>query len=167
MSMRQRMDEDAVWWPAAIEYLIHAAIASYGIVFLGFILEGLIGYAMGSQNRRLDYVFGGPTYLVPVLMGLALGYLFGGRLPRLSSRLIFVLPLMVAAYELFSWLTHTYPGENLKDTIWDNFVGVNCQTSECLGEAFITAPLLSSIAYTVGSEIASFVIRRRAAPHSH
>jgi hypothetical protein len=107
-------------------YLIHSALSSYGVVLITFIVEMLVGLIIGPQNSFLDYAFFGPTFLVPILTGLAFGYLFGGRLPRWSSRLVFVIPLMIAAYEIWMWVKYSYSGEVLLASIKDNFVGANC-----------------------------------------
>jgi hypothetical protein len=140
-----------------LRYLCHAALASYGVLAINFVIEFLIGEMVGSYNRFLDYVFFGPTFLIPVLMGLIIGYYLGKSLPALSSRLIFLIPLFLMAYEV--WISVKYglhDGTALKN-ITDNFFGVNCSASECLGELVNTAPLFSSVAYAIGAEIGRYL----------
>jgi hypothetical protein len=145
-----------------IRYVVHAAVASYGIMILGEVIEYLIGLPLGSQNRRLDYFFIGPTFLFPILAGLILGFIFGARLPRSSSRLLFIFPLAIMAWEV--WVFIHYNDEVTWRNFVNNFLGTNCTSSECLEEGWITSPLVSSLAYSLGAEFgrlkASFAASR-------
>ena len=148
------------------KFLLISALSSYGIALLCFILEMLIGSSVGPQNRFLDYAFLGPTFAVPVSLGLVLGYLTGLRVPRLSSRLVFVVPMALAVYEVATWVTSRYPGPPLLAEIAANFLTSDCSSSECGEELVITAPLLSSLAFAVGSELRYFLFSRaRKLPH--
>jgi hypothetical protein len=135
---------------AIIRYVVHAAVASYGIMILGEVAEYLIGLHLGSQNRRLDYFFIGPSFLFPTLAGVILGFILGTGLPKSSSRILFILPLAMMAWELWAFVHSNF------DVTWQNFVnnflGTQCGSSECLEEAWITSPLISSLAYSLGAE---------------
>ena len=144
-----------------IRYLAHAALSSYGVVVVCFFVEMILGSAVGPQNRFLDYFFYGPTFFIPVVTGLALGYLFGRNLPRWSARLLFAIPLVLALNEIWSDVRFGLPGASILANIRDNYLGTSCGATECLSESVFTAPLFSSVAYAVGSEISS-IMRRRA-----
>jgi hypothetical protein len=147
-----------------IRYLVHAAVASYGIMILGEVIEYLIGLPLGSQNRRLDYIFIGPSFLFPILAGVILGFILGTGLPKLSSRLLFIFPLAMMAWELWAFVHSHF------EVTWQNFVnnflGTNCTSSECLEEAWITSPLISSLAYSLGAELGRLRASFAASPTS-
>jgi hypothetical protein len=144
-----------------IRYVVHSVLASYGAVILVVIIEYVVGLAIGPQNRFLDFVVVGPTFLMPIVVGLGLGYRFGGSTRRYIARLVFAVPLIIAVYEVTSWSTHTYDGESWAKALWDNFLGTNCGSSECLEEMLISAPLFSSLAYVIGSELAAAKVFKR------
>ena len=143
MSNKESMPKPVVF----IRYVVHAAIASYGVMILGDIVEILLPV---RQGRRLDYFFIGPTFLFPILAGLTLGFIFGARLPRSSSRLLFIFPLAIMAWEV--WVFIHYNDEVTWRNFVNNFLGTNCTSSECLEEGWGTSPLVSSLAYSLGAE---------------
>ena len=144
-----------------LRFVIYSLISSYGVVFLCSLLELTVGIPFGSQNRFLDYMFFGPTFAVPVIIGLVFGYRFGNGLATLYSRLLFVMPLFIAVWEIGGWMKYRYSGENLLASIVDNFFTSRCGGSECLEELMITAPLLSSLAWIFGSELRWLCTRLR------
>ena len=144
-----------------MQYILHVGISSCGIVWLTFLTEMFLGRVFDFRNQALDYAFFGPTFSVPILGGLVLGYVLGGRLPRLSARLLFVIPLLFAAYEIWNWITYSESSTTILISLKDNFLGGNCGASECLEELIVSAPLFSSIAYSIGSEFAAFRNRLR------
>ena len=131
---------------SAGRYILHAFLASYGIMFLGFFVEMLF-----PARRKVDYFFIGPTFLFPVVAGLFLGVLFGGRLSAPLSRCLFLLPLAIMLWDFWTFLNFN------NDVTWRNFfhtyLGTNCTSSECLSEVLVTSPFLSSLSYALGAEI--------------
>jgi hypothetical protein len=128
------------------KYIVHALFASYGIVLLGFFIEVML-----PNSRKVDYFFGAPTFLFPIIAGLCMGILFGSRLPALLSRCLFILPFAMLLWEVWVFMKFN------NDVTWQNFyntyLGTQCESSECLGGLVVTSPLVSSLAYTVGAEI--------------
>jgi hypothetical protein len=155
MSNKESMPKPVVF----IRYVVHAFIASYGVMILGDIVEVLLPV---RQGRRLDYFFIGPTFLFPILAGLILGFIFGARLRRSSSRLLFIFPLAIMAWEV--WVFIHFNDEVTWRNFVNNFLGTNCTSSECLEEGWITSPLVSSLTYSLGAEFgrlkASFAASR-------
>lgn len=139
-----------------VQYIVHSIVASYGLMILGEIIEYLVGLHFGSQNRWLDYYFIGPTFLFPIIAGLVAGFVLGASLPRASSRLLLLLPLAMMVWELWGWIHD--PGITVH-RLMDNFVGTNCESSECLEEGWLTSPLISAIAYSLGAEVGRFRTR--------
>ncbi len=145
-----------------MKFLGHLVLATYGIVALSFLSEVPLHLIVGSQDRFLDYFVIGPTFALPIVFGLLAGYRFGRRLPPLASRLLRAPPLLLLIYELyFVDYKLQYPRENLQAALWNNYVGINCTASECLGEAFLTAPFVAALAYTVGAELGRLKSRKR------
>jgi hypothetical protein len=125
---------------AFLQYVVHPAMASYGVMILGAIFV----------TRRLEYYFFAPRFLFPIAVGLTLGFGLGARLPKLSSRLLFIFSLAMTVWELWAWIAAP---EMTLHRLADNFVGTNCSSSECLGQLLITSPLISSLTYAVGAEL--------------
>jgi|SRR5580698_10488640 hypothetical protein len=146
-------------WASLLLYLCHVVIASYGVLLINSTIELAIGKMIGPQSRSLDYIFFGPTFIAPILLGLALGYRFGRSLTALSSRLIFLIPLVLVAYSVWISVKYGVPGESAVNNIKDNYLGAGCESSECLYEALVSAPLFSSIAYSAGAEIGRWLHR--------
>lgn len=134
-------------------FLGHLALATYGILALSFLPEILLHFVIGPQDRFLDYFVVGPTLALPIILGLLAGHRFGKRLPALASRLLWVPPFLLLAHELYWGYKLPYPGENVPMHLWNNYVGTRCGDTECLNEAFLTAPLVSALAYTLGAEL--------------
>jgi hypothetical protein len=115
-------------------------------MILGFFVEVML-----PNSRKVEYYFGAPTFLFPIMAGLCLGILFGSRLPPLLSRCLFLLPFAMLLWELWAFISSHYA------VTWQNFyntyLGTQCGSSECLGGLLVTSPLISSLAYTVGAEI--------------
>jgi hypothetical protein len=141
------------------KYIVHALFASYGIVLLGFFIEGML-----PNSRKVDYFFLAPTFLFPIIAGLCMGILFGSKLPPLLSRCLFLLPFAMLLWEVWAFISSNY------DVTWLNFyntyLGTHCESSECLGGLVVTSPLVSSLAYTVGAEIGRMGRRFSSKHHS-
>jgi hypothetical protein len=144
-------------WPVWIRYCLHAGLASVGVTALSFGLEDLIRRLdPGLPFDSLEAAFWGPTFAVPVAIGMVLGACFGSRLPRLAARLLFVLPLLLAIEAIMSLLRDAHLYESTLSFLQRTFLAQYCGSFLCtLRQASVTAPLLSTIAYSIGSEIAS------------
>jgi hypothetical protein len=134
-------------------------LSGYEIVLVCSVLEFLAGIILPVPDLSLQKAWLGPTLAVPLCVAVWAGCRFGATLPRFASRLAFVLPLVVAVWELSTWTRYTYSGENVATTIRENFLTSRCGSSDCLEELFITAPLFSSVAFTIASEIGHFARR--------
>src|ERR1700730_13718046 len=86
------------WAKPFVQYALHAAFASYGLIIVGGVVSYLVGLPVGGE-RYVDYVFIGPTFLFPVVGGLVFGFVLGARLPKVSSRTIYLFPLALIIWE--------------------------------------------------------------------
>lgn len=147
-----------------LRWCVYALLSSYGVVLFCFALEMIAGSFSRSMDRLLDRAMFAPTFAIPILCGLLSGYRFGMHLSKIQARLVFLLPLLAAAYEVSVWFHDTYPGQNLRASIEDNFLTTNCSGSECLEQVVVTAPLFASLAFTVGSEVRRLMQVRKPVP---
>jgi hypothetical protein len=149
-----------------LQILGHSVLAGYVTVALAGLLELLVGLVIGS-DRSLDFYFWGPTFVAPGLIALTAGLLVGRRSPRVVSWFVFLIPLIFSTWEIVTWIRLEPHGIAMGKLLKDNFLGAECGASECLEEVLITAPLIASIAYAIGAEIARLsVARPRAARRS-
>src|SRR5579859_5523770 len=88
-----------------VQYVLHAAFASYGLMIVGGVVSYLVGLPVGGA-RYVDNVFIGPTFLFPIVAGLVFGIAFGARLPKVSSRLLYLFPLAIMIWELWTWIDY-------------------------------------------------------------
>lgn len=146
--------------PPALRFLGHLALATYGIVALCFLTGILLHLVIGFLDRFLEYFVFGPTFALPIILGLLAGHRFGRRLPALASRLLWVPAFVLLAWQLYLEYKLRYPGENMRAELWNNYVGIDCGASECLAEALGTTPLVAAIAYTVGAELGRLKARK-------
>jgi hypothetical protein len=148
-------------YPPLLRFLGHLALATYGIVAISYLLELTVGLVIVSKDHRfLDYFVVGPTFALPAILGLLAEHRFGRRLPALASRLLWVPPLMLLVSEMSLYYRYPWPGEDLRAELWNNFVGISCGGSECLGEALCTAPFVAAVAYGLGAELGGLKARK-------
>jgi hypothetical protein len=104
------------------------------------------------QALVMDYFFVAPSYCVPVLFGLLFGHRFGWRLGPWSSRAVCLPPFALMAYAL---LTNHQASRHWSE-VWAQFFSPICMGQECYihysSQVLVTAPLLASLGYIVGSE---------------
>jgi len=139
-------------------FLVYSLLSSYGIVLGCLLIEMILGLIFGRAfrplGRFLDLATFAPTFALPIFCGVLFGYRFGSRFSRVLSWLIPLLPSLAAAWELSLWIRSPYyAGDRLWMHIRDNFLTTNCGDTECLAQVVTTAPLLASLASSVGSEI--------------
>jgi hypothetical protein len=139
--------------------LLHIVIVTYGILSMCLAGDYLLGRVLGANQRYADYVFFGPTFAVPIALGCWVGYRFGIRLPRWVSWLLFVPSLLLMCHEIATEYRYRIPDQHFLSHLFDNYFGRHCEASECLNELLITAPLLSSFAYSLGAEFRRMLFR--------
>jgi hypothetical protein len=141
--------------PVWMGFLIHSTLATMGAMLLVLAASVLLS-VIGLGGHILDLLTLGPSFLLPIVSGLALGYAFGRRYYSRAAGWVWLIPAIVLALVLIVSLANVYTHA---DT-WRNMFGPesNC-TSMCLGQILYSAPFLSSLAYTIGLKL-----RRRRAP---
>lgn len=138
-------------------------LATVAVCLICFVVELVLDTSFPRYAITIERFFLGPTFLVPISIGLFAGFRWGRTLPRLSSRLIFAVPSLIALWELVAIIRSSYYPQGLSRNLIDNYLlpAPYCSTSECLGELIITVPLFSSIAYALGAELGRIFKRSR------
>ena len=147
---------------AVPSFVLQQIISTVGAVLVG-IIASLILAALTAAftkntsggnfgDRMVDQpVFKGvgqPYYLMLVLAGFILGALSRRFFRTRGAAGVWVLPLCILLWNIFTWKTGGYG--TYWQGVWDNYFGSNCPGSECLYEFFVTVPFYTSIAYSLG-----------------
>jgi hypothetical protein len=137
------------------KFALHAFIAMVGSVLIGsfFFLIALRPWVSKAQNPWLDFPYS------PVFWGLGfvLGFLLNWYMRTSSAKWVWVVGaswlIVMGASEIRTYDPRWCNGCSLGQYLWDSFFSYwNC-SQECLGQALVTAPLLSSVAYSLGAAI--------------
>jgi hypothetical protein len=151
------------------KFVLHALVAMPGSMLTGGFLFLIAFYPWVSKERNpwLDVPYS------PIFWGtgFVLGFLLNRSMRNSSAKwvwLVGVLWLIVmGASEVRTYDPRWCLGCSLRQYVWDSLFSYwNC-SQECLGQALVTAPMLSSVAYSVGAVVGNrFGLRRpaRAAP---
>jgi len=135
-----------------IRYVAEAILATVGAVVVGELIA-LLAETMGQKDTPLD----GPTFLGPVLVALILGCFVDFRFRHTkSSYWVWVIGLLIFVVSLLDWKESIRAGD--WRPIWDNFFSRSgCGDSECLYELTATAPLYSSVTYSLAVLLCHFL----------
>ena len=142
-------------------YCVHVVVAAYICPFLVFVSEIILAAVLGISDLRLQKFVIGPTFIAPILSGIIAGYYVGRYLRSGAMRCLFGIPLAIGAWEILTWYRYSLHNGAFWAVIRENFLGSQCGASECLEEALITLPLISSLAYMLGAEIYNLKLIRR------
>jgi len=108
---------------------------------------GISASAVFNENKLVDYLNIGPTFLLPIAFGAFFAYLFTRNMSPITPALwVWSLPAVFLLWNIRSWRYQAIDS-SWKD-IWNKFFGTKCSSSECLYE-LITAAFMSSVAYAL------------------
>jgi hypothetical protein len=114
-----------------------------GAVALGEAFAGIFEYR-GYSGTVLD----APVFLGPILVALVLGVFVGVRFSRShASYWVWIAGLLNFIVAVLDWKTSISIGD--WRPIWYNFFTRNCGDSECIYELTATAPLYTSLTYSL------------------
>jgi hypothetical protein len=141
---------------------LHTIFAMVVCTFLGGLTIIALGTWLtgGSENALLDAPYS------PCLWGLAAlaGFFLTRLLPSGFPGLVWI----AGVAWLLLWIIRTLPsydprwcmGCSESQYLWFSFFSYRNCMQECLGQMFVTAPMLSSIAYSIGAFLSSMTKRR-------
>ncbi len=145
-----------------IAYLLHVVVATIGTMMLSaivvkllFVLWNLIDPSV-TRWRVYSLLFK-PYFPVQILCGIAAGYLNGRRFQDRGATWVWVIPAVRLAFAIATWRSTSILEDHTRAVIGHFFLE-DCQpplwTRSCIDQSLITAPLYSSIAYSIGTLVA-------------
>jgi hypothetical protein len=165
----KRWVTDAVF-PSFVIQLVASTVGAMIIANVALLLPAITIAAVTrntSGGNFVDHVAdqhflhaaGEPYFLAPVLTGLVLGVLSHSLFRSRSAAWVWVLPLVVLLWNIFSWRNGGY--RPYWPDVWNNYFGSDCGSSECMYEWFVTAPFYTSAAYSLGWTLKCLIKTRR------
>ena len=154
--MTKRNADTSFLW---VQYCVHVFLAAILMPAFCFLVDVLFSSAHPEFERAIL----SPTFALPILLGVAGGIHWGRTLPPLSSRLIFLPAFLVVLWDVIGIVqSHFYP-EGLPRYLLNNYLlpPPYCGGSGCLGEIVVASPLISTVTYTIGSEIGRRFFKKR------
>lgn len=141
----------------AVRYISEVAAATVGAVGVGTAVAVFVGELTHRPPTLLD----GPIPLAPIiaaiLLALAISLKFGSCQ---TGVWVWAAGIVNFAIFLHDWTRLPYTWAS----VWNNFFGRGCSDSECLYELFATAPLYTSITYSITAWIYHLLQKNRSAP---
>jgi hypothetical protein len=135
--------------PAWMSFLFHAAFGTIGAMLIAGIASVLLSTIV-MHNSVVGFLTLGPSFLLPLLSGVTLGYMLGRTYYTRAATWSWVLPTGVLALVLTSSLVYA-PSQS---ETWSNLFGPESRcTSICLGQLFFSGPFFSSLTYTIGLKL--------------
>jgi hypothetical protein len=155
-------EADSGWVAGFQNFLIQAFIATAGAMIsaiaVTIILAGVTGVLTDNTSggnwadhliqQPVFYLVGEPWFIGPVLAGFVFGFFAWRWFRSITGLFVWVAPVLMLFVAIASWKTGGF--QPYWRDVWDNFFGAGCGGSECLYEFFVTAPLYSSLAFSLG-----------------
>jgi len=146
-----------------IEFCVHLFLATCVVELVCFAAQLVFDLLFPRQALWMEQLFMAPSYLAPVALGGTLGFIWGRKLRPLASRTLFLPSLLLLAFQIF-WVDRRYllPGQWNSKYILDNYFRPlpACSGTECGGQYYLIAPLISVIAYSLAAELGRKATRR-------
>jgi hypothetical protein len=154
-------------------FMLQQVISTAGAMLLGVLATMILAtltavFAKGSHpGDFLDlvvdqYIVKGvdqPYYPMLILAGFTLGSLNLLFFRTRTAVWVWVLPLCILLWNIFTWETGGHAG--YWQDVWANYFSSNCGSSECLYELFVTVPFYVSSAYSIGWLVTGLVASKR------
>jgi hypothetical protein len=143
-------------------FLLEQALSTAGAMLLAVIVVIAVAFLMAIVTKnnsggdfgdhmveqRVFVLFNEPYFVGAVLSGLILGALSRRWSQSCAAAWVWILPAVVLIWNVFTWKNGG--SAPYWSDVWNNYFSSHCNGSECLYEFFVTAPFLTSLAYTVG-----------------
>lgn len=139
----------------AVRIVFYSLIGAYGVIPVTMLLDALISPMLRFPGRESDFLFWGPSFVVPIALGAAWGWRVRGKITRVACLFLPLIPLLLAVYEIHIFWIHDLHQPTFWQVIYDNFWGKACEGSECGEEVIITTPLVSSVACCIVAFVAN------------
>lgn len=126
--------------PAWVGFLFHLAFSTIGAMLIAAVISLLLSGA-GMKGSDVDDLTFSPSFFLPIMSGMVLGYVLGGSYYSRAVSWVWVVPAVFLGLTLaISFLQSSTRADTL---------------ANMFGSAFFSGPFLSSLAYTAGMKIRS------------
>lgn len=147
-----------------MRYLGHVAIGWPGVMILGFGGTIIVGAKLGinpdsALSARISAAIGPPLFPLELVIAAGLGYALNRRRGDFAATFVWIPAAVVLAWGISIVVAQPFDGGWAG--VWRQYFGSNCQSSECLGEVIVTAPLYTSILYSAAALVPALRLRRR------
>jgi len=154
-----------VWF---FEFVIQLVLSTLGAMLAGITLGLVLSILTAAFTKNtsggnfVDHVIDqrvfrvlsdNPYFLGPILVAFISGVILYRFWATRVALTVWVLPAAILLWNIWTWKSYS-PRSDLADA-WANYFGSDCGGTECTYELFVTAPFLTSSAFSLG-----WVIRR-------
>jgi hypothetical protein len=146
-------------WPRPKDvalFVMHTFLAMVGSIVSGFLIFLIFKPLVGYSNSPL---FDVPYSPLDWGSGLFLGFLVNNFSRNGYARWVWLIALLWLSFSLADEKLYYDPrwtyGMSLPEVIWYSYFSISNEkcTQECLGKLFATAPMVTSIAYSIGAAL--------------
>jgi hypothetical protein len=149
---------------ALAKFLVHVGAAMPGAVILGVMLCGL--ESSGGKNPWFDVPYSPFLWGTALVLGFALTRLLGDKTGLWVWMVGISWFVLFTVSELRFYSPQLCDGCTRAQYFWDTYFSYRDMTGEGLGLFFATAPMLTSLAYSVGAAAAVALLLGRTARSS-
>jgi hypothetical protein len=111
-------------------------------------------------EQRIFILVNEPYFVAPILSGFTLGLTGRRRFRSGFGAWVWAVPAALLIGSVMTWRTGGF--RPYWHDVWNNYFASQCGSSECTYEWLFTAPLYTSVAYTIGRMIPKNIRRGRA-----
>jgi hypothetical protein len=145
--LQQKMFEQLQGNKGVVMFIVHLLAATIGTLLitaqLSFLLEQVI------SRDVVSLVAAGPSFLLPLMSGIALGYCFASIFPSRGATWVWAVPAFFLILNIAGSLSSQYERKD----IWINEFGPQARCTACLDETFLTIPFFGCIGYGIGARV--------------
>jgi len=129
-------------------------ISHFGLVYAAYLVGLVVSFlAVGvllllhNDQGLFSKIIDGPIPLTAIIAGFWIGRLCYKWLPSRTVLFAWVPPAVFLSWSAWGWQKTM----SIYDSTWDTYFGSKCGGSECLYRLFLTVPLYTALAYSVGA----------------
>jgi len=143
--------------PAWMSFVFHLLFAT-ALATMCAVSTSLLLSAMSGRAQFIEYLTLGPSFVLPIVWGLILGYYVSVRHPSRAVYWTWVVPATLLVCGL---VTSVAAGTAVSQNLVNLFGRSSRCSSICLEQLFFSAPLVSSVAYGCSAKFRQVAAKRR------
>lgn len=137
--------------PVWVGFLFHLAFSTIGAMLVAAVISFALS-ATGMKGSDVDDLTFGPSFFLPIVSGMVLGYVLGGSYYSRAVGWVWIVPAVSLGLTLA--ISFLQPSTRA-NTLANMFGSTSRCTSICLGQLLFSGPFLSSLAYIGGMKVRS------------